>query len=53
MDSYITFQFTRSNALLDIWPLVVSKSFACVFTMWYLTTFEIKHNILRVTIMQC
>ena len=45
-------QFTRLKDFLDICSLVVRNSIACVFPMWFLTTFESKPEILRGPTMQ-
>ena len=47
MASSFSFQFTIANPLLEIQPLVVRKSLACVSPMWFLTTCESKPEILR------
>ena len=49
----IPYQFIRSKYLLDIWPLYIRKSLACVCPMWFLTNFESKPDILRGIAMQC
>ena len=53
MASSITSQSTRSKCLLDIRTLVVKKRLACVFTLYFLVTFERKADILRGPTMQC
>ena len=48
----IPYQLSMSNTFLNILFLVVRKSLACDFPMWFLTTFDTKRDILRVPTMQ-
>ena len=50
---FILSQLTRLKVLSEIRPLVMMKSLACVFPLWFLTTIDIKPRIFRGPTMQC